>query len=480
MKKCASCTKDLPDAALHCVFCGAKQPPAPAVQQGLGKTAFGYSANDILEQVKQGRPQRPAPGQQPPPLATAPTMAQAPLSMPRPQPPSAPTPMAPASPSAPPYAAGPQGGFIPQSSANAKTMFVQAAPPQGPAMPSPPAPGYPQPGYPQPRYPQPGYPQSSPPAALPTLVPPVPQAKTVPAPAPVRQPQAPIMAIPAAQPPPYLASQTASRAIRPIDPWQDSLRAMMFLWGLALLAAFATPLVTAPQLVFHWTAILDGEGTARLLPLTLGAVGLLGVILAVIPMPTAPRGLLAAVLALGGIAVPIALGDRLPPWQVLAPLIGVVLLVPGLLIRDEYRDALLPRLLVTLGVLGILAPALIPQNNAIPLVSVFKELIDQPGTQKVAPALKLGMLTIVVMSLLAWLPSPATGAAKLWAWLVILWALIVHVVNVALAGNLGDAISHSPNATLVSWVAGAGGAPGPAYLVLVGYGLAALLGRQLE
>ena len=50
MKKCASCTKDLPEAALHCVFCGAKQPPAPAVQPGLAKTAFGYS-NEMMEQL---------------------------------------------------------------------------------------------------------------------------------------------------------------------------------------------------------------------------------------------------------------------------------------------------------------------------------------------------------------------------------------------------------------------------------------------
>lgn len=287
------------------------------------------------------------------------------------------------------------------------------------------------------------------------------------------------MAIPAAQPPPYLSSQTASRAIRPIDPWQDSLRAMMFLWGLALLAAFATPLATSPQLVFSWTTILDGAGTARLPPLVIGAVGLLSVILAVIPMPTAPRGLVAAVLALGGIAVPIALAV-LPPWQGLAPLIGIVLLIPGLLIRDEYRDALLPRLLVTLGVIGMLAPELIPQNNAIPLVSVFKDLIEQPGLQKVHPALELGAIFIIVMSLLAWLPAPTTGAAKLWAWLLILWALIVHVVNAALAGNLGDAVSHSTNATLVSWIVGGSGAPGSAYLVLVGYGLAAVLGKQLE
>jgi len=58
VKKCASCTKDLPDAALHCVFCGAKQPPAPAVQAGLAKTAFGYSANEVLDNVR-GRPQPP-------------------------------------------------------------------------------------------------------------------------------------------------------------------------------------------------------------------------------------------------------------------------------------------------------------------------------------------------------------------------------------------------------------------------------------
>ncbi|HEY0251147.1 MAG TPA: hypothetical protein VGC41_06450, partial [Kofleriaceae bacterium] len=60
MKKCASCTKDLPEAALHCVFCGVKQPPAPAVQPGLAKTAFGYS-NEQLQQLKQQQPQSAGP-----------------------------------------------------------------------------------------------------------------------------------------------------------------------------------------------------------------------------------------------------------------------------------------------------------------------------------------------------------------------------------------------------------------------------------
>jgi hypothetical protein len=496
VKKCASCTKDLPDAALHCVFCGAKQPPAPAVQPGLGRTAFGYSANEVLEQVR-GRPggfpaaPRTAPAPVPPmpqnvppaqSIGTLPTMAQMQPAMPPPRTSApAPLPMTPTivppaappmrGPQAQPYATGPQAGFVPSSAANAKTMFVQAGPvqPQYPATMPAPTPGYPPPS-----------------AMAATLVPPAPQgmpppqAMTMPAPAPR---SVPIMAIPAAQPPPYLASQTASRLIRPIEPWRDGLRAWMFLGGLALLAAFAVPLTTSPQLTFHWNAILEGQGTARLPPLILAAVGFLGVVLAVIPMPVAPRGAIAALLGLAGIAVPIALVG-VPPWQALAPLIGVVLLVPSLLVRNEYRDALVARLFVTLGAIGILLPLLVPQNGAIPLVAVFKQLIDLPGTQKVAPALALTQITIVVMSLLAWLPAPVTGGAKVWAWLLILWALFVHAIHIALAGNIGATVSGAPNQTILAWVAGGAAGPvylvGAAYLVIVGYGLASVIGKQLE
>lgn len=298
-------------------------------------------------------------------------------------------------------------------------------------------------------------------------------------PAPVPARPVPIMPIPASQPPPYLASQTASRSIRPLEPWRDGLRAWMFLGGVALLAAFAVPLHTSPALQFHWNTILDGQGMARLPPLLLGAIGLLGIVLALLPMPVAPRGLIATLLGLAGIAVPIAL-IGVPPWQALAPLIGVVLLVPGLLVRNEYRDALVARLFVTVGVIGILLPFLVPQHDAIPLVSVFKRLIDLPGAQKVEPALDLCLITVVVMSLLAWLPSPVTGGAKVWAWLLILWALFTHVIHVVLAGSLGAAISGAPNQTILAWVAGGALGAGSAYLVIIGYGLASVIGKQLE
>lgn len=376
---------------------------------------------------------------------------------------------------------GAGGGFLPSSPANAATMFVPGGP--GPA----PSPAAQHPTVMAP--PSPAF--ARPPSAMPmpaTLVPPQPVA-TPPVPQPAAQPPAPAqpaprMPIPASQPPPFLTSQTLSRAGRPVEPWKDSLRLVMFFWGVALLAVFATPLRTSPDLQFNWNLILDGDGTTRLPPLMIAALGLLSVIVSGIPMQPAARGLIAVLLGLAGIAVPIALVG-VPPWQVLVTMIGTLVLVPGLVVRSEYRGAAVPRLLVTLGVIAMLLPYLLPQNGAIPMVSLFKSLFDLSGSQKVIPVLALVQITIVVMSLLAWLPAPVTGAAMLWAWLLILWALIVHVAGMLLAGGFGDAITATPNAALVSWMvggAGAGGlgALGSAYLVFVGYGLASVIGKQLE
>src|SRR5205807_1266600 len=86
-----------------------KQSPASAVQPGLAKTAFGYSANDVMNQL--GRPGAPAPSvpQYQPPTSTAPYGQ-------RPQPPSQP----------PPYGQGPyqQGGHAPPSNPHAATVAM--------------------------------------------------------------------------------------------------------------------------------------------------------------------------------------------------------------------------------------------------------------------------------------------------------------------------------------------------------------------
>lgn len=455
MKKCASCSKDLPDAALHCVFCGAKQPPAPAGQQGLARTAFGYSAGHAGEVQE---PLRPDSGRR---LVEAPPLAK---------------PLAVAAP-APPRDAGPTNGPVPALAANAATLFAPGAQPPPAALAATIVPPQGSPMY--------GRPLPPTAAALqaPTMI--APQAQAVPVPSPsASAPQIPpTTKLPAAQPPPYLTAQTATRAGRPIEPWSDRLRLLMLLWGIGLLAVFATPLQLAPALVFHWTAILEGDGPARLPPLTLAAVGLLSVVLAGIPMPPAARGLLAAVLGLAGILVPIALAGA-PPWHGLALIVGTLVLVPGLLLRSEYRDAALPRVLVTLGALGVLALFVIPRAGAIPLVGLIRTLIDQAGGQKLPAALALGPAVVAVMAMLAWLPGPATGGAKVWVWLVILWGLVTHVAQLVLAGHFVDAVLRAPNLAVVAWIAG-GASPvapalGPAYVVLVGYGLASVLGKQLE
>jgi hypothetical protein len=351
-------------------------------------------------------------------------------------------------------------------------MFAPGAPAQQPTALQ--SPGYGRPG-------PSGGPQGSPAMLQPTLVPPPSSMGPQLAPQQLQpQPQVPMMRIPASQPPPYRA-QSASRGTRPIEPWRDNLRMMMFLWGVALLVAFATPLTTSPELTFNWQVVMNAQGTAKLPLLIVAAVGLLSVLIAAIPMPSSARGLLATLLGLGGVAVPIALVG-VPPWRPLASLAGMLLLVPALVLRGEYRSSLLPRLMVTLGAAGILAPFLVPDGGTIPLVNVIKGLIELPGTQKVVPALTLGLIVVVVMSLLAWLPAPVTGGAHIWAWLLILWSLVVHATDLVLRGNIADAITKAPNSTLVSWIAGgaSGVAIGSAYLVLVGYGLASVVGKQLE
>ena len=77
MKKCVACQKDIPDGAIHCVFCGAKQQasglnPMPSAGANQQKTIMGYAAADL---AKFGIPM---PGEPTPPLLHAPPPAAPP------------------------------------------------------------------------------------------------------------------------------------------------------------------------------------------------------------------------------------------------------------------------------------------------------------------------------------------------------------------------------------------------------------------
>jgi hypothetical protein len=273
---------------------------------------------------------------------------------------------------------------------------------------------------------------------------------------------------------------TPERAGRPIEPWKDALRIMMFIWGGVLIVAFLTPTSLVPELTFHFNTIIDGAGMQKLEPLVLVAVGLLSIVLAAIPMSSLPRGLIAGLMGLTGLVLPTILGlvdGKDLVWQELVGLVGIITLIPGLFLRHEYRESILPRVMITIGVLMVLVPELVPRNEQINLVDNFKAIIDAEGDRKIMPIIEVVMVLLVVSTLLAWLPSPSSGASKLFAWLLIPYGALVTLVALILAlGNsaIGAMIELSPYGALMAW------APVAAFLVLVGYGFATVLGKQLE
>ncbi|HEU0031010.1 MAG TPA: hypothetical protein VFQ53_10295 [Kofleriaceae bacterium] len=473
MKKCASCTKDLPDAALHCVFCGAKQPPAPATAGGVAKTVMGHASSEMIEQLK--AQQAAAQRQQAP--ANLPSAAPY-AAPPRPSP--SPTPGPPMGQPYPPPSYGQPP--VPAAGAVAPTMFVPGGGgPPGGGYQQPPQPGpqgYPPPGggYPPPGggYPPPGGNMPMGGGTGPMGGGGMQQARPhQPTPPPPMSPAAPI---PTAQSP--WVGRTNPRAGRPIEPWKDSLRLMMFIWGGVLLLAFMTP-VSGDPLRFMFQAIADAEGTAKLEPLIMAAVGLLSIVLAAIPMSPPPRGLIAGILGFAGIVVPLLIALSKSNFDmgqafVLLSLVGMLVLIPGLLLRNEYRDSIMPRLLVTIGVVCILVPQVVPQHDAIPIVETFKQLGDAPGKLKIGAIMDLLPILLALVSLLCWLPAPSSGLGKVLAWCWILLPAAELVMRLIIGGEIGSAVKASPYGALMAW------APFSSYMVLVGYGFATVFGKQLE
>ncbi len=147
-------------------------------------------------------------------------------------------------------------------------------------------------------------------------------------------------------------------------------------------------------------------------------------------------------------------------------------MLPGLLLRNEYTESQLARLLVTIGVIAVLLPTLIPDHGQIPLVALFKQVID--GHVHGAGIVSIAMVVLAVLCLLVWLPAPATAGGKLFAWIWMLAPAIVTVLGLIDAGSHAvDGIKASPF-TIVVWV------PMTTCAAFVGYGLATVLGKQLE
>jgi len=547
VKKCSACAKDLPDSAMHCVFCGAKQAPAPAAANPQAKTVMGYAAADLLKHMGaqpggQPAPQQPAP-QQPPPAAARPPQGFPPPQQPGGSggfgpppggpppgqgfgpppggpppgqgfgpPPGGPPPgqgfgpppggPPPGQGFGPPPGGPPpgqgfggpppqqnlppaaQGGQFGGSASTAATMFMQPAPqiPQSPPQGGPP-PGFPPPqqpggsgGFgPPPGGPPPGQgfgpPPGGPPPGQQGFGGPPPGQQGFGGPPPGQQPMGGYNPVPAGAQPPFLASQTAARMGRPTEPFNDPMKLVLIAFGAALLAFFVVPLSTSPM-AFQWDTIIHGGGTAIMMPLFIVAGGVLGLVFGLMPLAPVGRGGLAALLGLVPLLmVATVIGSF--DWHALVGIVGGILLISGLLLRNEYTGDALPRLFIFIGAAATLLPYFVPFR----FIDVFKMLADSfshPAALVAALVMVMPIVFAVLAIIIALVPGPAKAGAKTLAWVILLFPAVALYATDLAAGGLGAAIKGAPGPTLLGWV------PPVAFLAFAAYGVAVLFGKQLE
>lgn len=294
--------------------------------------------------------------------------------------------------------------------------------------------------------------------------------------------------------PPYLASRTAARQAAPFEPYRDGTRAVLLGFGAVLVLSALVPLTTQPGWAFRWDALTsDGiDGLMKFRMVYVCAAAMLALAFALAPLATVARGTLALLLGMAPLAVGVVAALRAAPgflWQVPVGAAATVTLIPGLLLRQEYRWQKLPRVLTTLGALAVIALYVVPASGGKPLVQVLVDGITAAaGKNKVLVIVALVPLIVAALSLVCWGPATSSVGAKVLAWFAILSSVLLGYTALLVAGNLGEVIKLAPNQALLSmWTELPGDATGggifpvsAAWAAMIGYGLSSLLGKNLE
>jgi hypothetical protein len=493
VKKCVSCVKDLPDAAAHCVHCGVAQPAVVAPVPEPNRTVMGYSAAEVraaaeaaARQPAPVAPSMPAPMQAyvPPPAQPAmpppPTAGQAPTMMAMSPPPGAlpaSIPMAPAM--------SPQPARSPLA-ATINPAHVPSHAPPGASYPFPPPPSA-GPAPLAPLMPTPAPPPSA------RLTPPGLQGATLPmeaaGPATDRDPspdqlraqalQVQPLAVPQGQVQrPALGDiarvQTAPRRMTlrgtPVEPNRVALRVLLIIFGALLLGYFCVPVSTKPM-AFNWDVLVAAPTTHALLEtLWLVVGGAIAIVVALIPMPTVVRAVIALAIGLGAYGVQFGLGPT-PEWQALAYTTGTLCMLVGLLLRQHYTESIGARLTTTVGALTVLSVFLVPTGGGgVPLIEAFKAL----GSNRTVDAiLVIAPAVVALVSTLVWLGANTSAGAAWIAWTALIIPPLGTMFQLAGRSHVVKMIELQPT-VLGVWL------PPLAWNVLAAYGIAAMVAKKLE
>lgn len=272
--------------------------------------------------------------------------------------------------------------------------------------------------------------------------------------------------------PPYLASGTAKRAGGPAEPWAEVTKLLLMVFGIGLLVAFVAPWSISPT-SFSWTKIGDASTYDKVRRVLILGTGVLALVFAFLPLSTSGRGIAAA--ALGAVALTyVAVGGPKFQWQSLVQAVAPFLLVGGLLVRSQYKNSMLARILVTIGALGVIAVFLIPAGGKVPLVGQLKAIGSVPGKAKPEAFMNVVPFFLAVLSLIAWVPAPSTAAGTgiAWAWIVL--PIVAGLIHIIALPSIGTGIKTGLSS--IFWV--------PivlsAWTGLAGYGTATLVGKSHE
>jgi hypothetical protein len=277
-------------------------------------------------------------------------------------------------------------------------------------------------------------------------------------------------------PPPYLASTTIERMGAPQEPWAGLLSTLLLVFGIGLIACFVLPWSIGEEVSFSWTTIVHGPGAAKLAPLLIGLTGVLGVVFGLLPLDTVQRGIAAAAMAGLALMLQSMVVDGFSTTGLFGFLTALTL-ISGLLLRSEYQAALLPRVLTTVGVVFFLMLLLVPSGGQVPLAAHIGAVADMPGRMKIVAVLTLFWDVVPFLALLCWLPPPGAAGTKILAWLLITRPVVMSLITGLLLPYEGGLV-----AGLMGGIYGVFLAPVAwmAWTALLGYGVATVMGKQLE
>jgi hypothetical protein len=249
----------------------------------------------------------------------------------------------------------------------------------------------------------------------------------------------------------------------------------MLVFGVLLVACFVAPwAVGGETTVFAWS-ILSAKAplAAKLLPIMLAATGAIAVALGTLKLSGSTRAFAATGLGLAPILFQIIQSDI--SWQSLATVIGGLVLVTGLILRSRYFESQLSRILVTLGVLLLLAVYLVPVGGALPIKGLFTQLADLPGKAKVIPIVsQLIPLVLALLALVAWLAKPSRVGTHILAWTVLFWGLAASVTTLLLSEDIVASLKGGLSVFFYLPLAQA------AWMSLACFGIAGVIGDQFE